>query len=88
MSQASGLRKLTRKAETETDGICKTDLEGQAGEELGVGDRPSATDVMGGGGGGGGSADDTLRGPGDSTPESAWSSTASTRVFVPAESHH
>jgi len=39
-----------------------------------------------GGGGGGGSEDDVLRGPGDSTPESAWSST-SVRVLVPTKTH-
>ena len=56
------------------------------GARLGVTGRPSATDVTAGGGGGG-SDDDVLRGPGDSTPESVWSSTVSVRDFVPAESH-
>jgi len=50
-----------------------------------VGVGPSTT-VDSGGGGGGGSEDDVLRGPGDSTPESAWSST-SVRVLVPTKTH-
>jgi len=73
---------------------CNTYVAWQSGVVLAVwlGDivRLSAMDVTGGcggGGGGGGSVDDVLRGPGDSTPESAWSSTTSVRVFAAAESH-
>lgn len=42
----------------------------------------------GGGGSGGSDDDDVLRGPGDSTPESAWSSTVSVRVFIPPTETH